>query len=475
MLMKDIISFSEGNQAETRNRVNRFAPDAQSPCQSPDDTFRTSQIMQPACEPFSSTLHSLHQERQRAIRSSRSTAHASKQELPRIAVCLQGQLRLFMVGFPTLIRNLLLPALADHQLDFFYVGPADESFAQGKAYLQQLPGLRAMTLYEPRLRWQSSAAHQPLAKLLHTTNRSQYGPSTTSQQLPIARFDVHQLRGCGPLPRLQSWLVQALQSYECLRLIKVAEASPRHRRRVVGRTSTTSTASSANGATTGPGGNSSNVIRARRRRSYAGVLRLRADVLPLRPLSLPTLSSGQRVFTSFAACERGHGPTAPLAPHDYALYGEREVMGTVLGAVGSLTASELKRSGCDVHAAAAGRLRTALPDARCVVTRGRNGTAPLASVRGSVSTPARDGHAAAGCFFLDQEHPPNDAEAQPRLQALFPGAERVATECLSIAELRDGRRPGSGPACVPAGGWDGDFRDGGRASPWLGKPNLGAG
>ena len=42
-----------------------------------------------------------------------------------------------------------------------------------------------------------------------------------------------------------------------------------------------------------------------------------------------------------------------------------------------------------------------------------------------------------GCFFLDQEHPPNDGEAQPRLTPLFPHAADVATQCLRLAEQRD--------------------------------------
>ena len=60
--------------------------------------------------------------------------------------------------------------------------------------------------------------------------------------------------------------------------------------------------------------------------------------------------------------------------------------------------------------------------------------------------------------------PAADDQPQPRLSTLYPGAADVAVRCLGLEEQRDGRRPGSGAACAPAGGWDGDFRE--NASPW---------
>ena len=48
------------------------------------------------CRPFSATVAAL--------------KVPNLQKSPRLAVCLTGQLRLFMVGFPVLVHNLLLPA-----------------------------------------------------------------------------------------------------------------------------------------------------------------------------------------------------------------------------------------------------------------------------------------------------------------------------------------------------------------------------
>lgn len=236
----------------------------------------------------------------------------------------------------------------------------------------------------------------------------------------------------------------------------------------------------------------------------------RSNPQPQSPAPAPA-PPARRVFTSFAPCERANGAASPLAPHDFALYGEREVMGILLGVVDGLKPAALVRSRCDFGAAAGARLRRELPDAECVVSR-HNGTAPLVSVRGSVSphgvssaggvsrpasrvggvTKGSDaisagGEAAAnsrtsrGCFFLDQEHPPNDGEPQPKLSDLYPGAGAVA-KCLRLSERRDGRRPGVGPVCQPRGGWDGDFRE--EGSPWgdgtgdgamESAPNRGAG
>ena len=99
-----------------------------------------------ACRAWRSTIDEMRAARRRGRR------------LPRLAVCLTGQLRLFMVGFPALARNLLLPASSHYQLDFFYVGPADRSFERGSPWLRLLPGLRLMRTYSARLRWGSDRA-----------------------------------------------------------------------------------------------------------------------------------------------------------------------------------------------------------------------------------------------------------------------------------------------------------------------------
>ena len=345
----------------------------------------------------------------------KSDKHASK-----VAVCLTGQLRLFMVGFPTLVENLLMRAAATRLLHFFYIGPADLSFSHGRTYLQQVPGLRNWTLYSPKLMWRKKEVGVTgLAELRRNSGRAE------------AHFNfggVSQRCTRVPLGRLKSTLVQALQARECLRLIRQAEV--------------------ADGQT------------------YAAVLRLRADMLPLQPIHFPAAMPSHHVFTSFARCESGRTERTPIAPHDFALFGERRVMDVLLGTLTDLPPTALERSGCDVSAAAAARLRRLMPEARCVVGR-RNGTSALASVRGSIVSNESSRRKHHGCYFLDQEHPPNDGQAQPRLAGLFPGADDVATHCLSLREERDGRRPGAGPVCAPRGGWDGDFRE--DDSPWAGK------
>lgn len=374
------------------------------------------------CNPFSASLAALKRER-------RHTASASA---ARLAVCLTGQLRLFMVGFPTLVRNLLLPAATRSRIDFFYVGPADLSYARGKAYLLNIPGLKATTLYDPQLVWRSLQDASPIVQLAPGTGFN--GGNKSRVRRSVAQFNLRGLEGCpGPL---RSRLVQALQSRECLRLIERAETSELpavHQNR--------------------------SSLRLRHR--YAAVLRVRADALTLQPTELPVphAHAPLPLYSSLHECVRGR-----LAPHDYLLHGSRDVMGVVLGALDGTRASALVRSSCDVHMLAAQRLARALPSARCVVPKNRT---PVASVRGSVS---------GGCYFLDQEHPPNDGEPQPRLREVFVGAGAVAGECLGLRERRDGRRPGVGAACEPRGGWDGDFRD--DASPWdsaTTAPNRGAG
>ena len=242
-----------------------------------------------------------------------------------------------MVGFPTLVQNLLRRAAAARSVDFFYVGPADLSYNRGRAYLQQIPGLRAATVYEPHLVWRSlpGGGAPPLAELAAGVNGSRGRHAT-------ARFNLDGLKRCGG--PLKSRLVQALQARECLRLIERAELLNR---------STSRPTAGAPGAT--------------RRRRYDSVLRARADLLTLHPTALPPIA--QHAYTSLHDCPPAarRAPPAALAPHDYALYGSRALMGVVLGALDGARPAELVRHGCDPHALAAARLARALPAARCVV------------------------------------------------------------------------------------------------------------
>jgi len=366
-----------------------------------------------SCSPFADSLAALKRERKRWAASS-----SSEVATPRLAVCLTGQLRLFMVGFPTLVRNLLLDAAANNRVDFFYVGPADLSHARGKSYLLKIPGLRATTIYDQRLLWRNWHNETPIAELL--PGAAGGGGNKSRARRPVAQFNLNGLEACpGPL---RSRLVQALQSRECLRLIERAEATER---------------------VVAPGNRSAS------RRRYTAVLRARVDVITLQPTAvpLPRIYAPRRVYGSLHDC-----PPGRLSAHDYLLHGSRDVMGLVLAALDGVHPTTLARSGCDVHALAANRLSRELPEARCVVPTNHS---PVASVRGSVS---------GGCYFLDQEHPPNDGEPQPRLRDLYERADAVARECLGLREKRDGRRPGVGPTCQPRGGWDGDFRE--DASPW---------
>ena len=122
------------------------------------------------------------------------------------------------------------------------------------------------------------------------------------------------------------------------------------------------------------------------------------------------------------------------------------------------------RRPCDFDRLMGAAVRRAHPDAKCVDLP--RGGSPVASVRGNVR---------GGCFFLDVESPPNDGQPQPRVGALgLDAAASVASQCLGLEEQRDPRRPGTGAACAPRGGWDGDFRT--DASPWdASPPNRGAG
>lgn len=316
-----------------------------------------------------------------------------------------------MTSFPALARNLLLRAADEHGVDFFWVGPADASFERGGGWLSQLPGLRRTMLYAPRLGWSHAPGAGPLASFRNET------AAADGRRGSRASFNLHGL-SCGmPASRLKSRLVQAMQAQQCLRLIEQEEAS----------------------------------AAAGKAWRYAAVLRARADLLLTAPVELPRLAPHSGATSALTECP----PPSErlLAPHDFALYGARRAMGHVLGALDGLLPAELQRHRCDFGVLGAGRLRQAnLPLTACHAPRNRSA---VASVRGSAS---------GRCFFVDQEHPPNDGQPQPRLGRLYAGADGVATACLGLAEQRDGRRPGSGPACRPHGGWDGDFRT--DASPW---------
>ena len=391
---------------------------------------------QPSCAPFAAAVAGLRRERRR-----------HHPNAPRLAVCLTGQLRLFMIGFPALVKNLLLGAASSYKIDVFHVGPADLSYTRGKSYLTQIPGLRASTLYDPKLQWKGASTFAELAEPQHVVSNQ------SRRSRPVARFNLNGLEQCGS--QLKARLVQALQARECLRLIERAEAA--------GTPSEPPAAASSSAAAPAATAPTS--------QRYAAVLRLRADMLTLRQTTLPPVSAigddlyDAPTYSSLHQCP--HKSSRELAPHDFALFGGRDVMGRALSVLDHkglpLPPRTLIRYGCDAGALAKARLSVQLPNARCVAPLN---VTPVASVRGSVS---------GGCYYLDQEHPPNDGLPQPKLSELFAGAAAVASECLGLREKRDGRRPGSGPACEPRGGWDGDFRD--DASPWdVGGPaNRGAG
>ena len=94
---------------------------------------------QPSCAPFAAAVAGLRRERRR-----------HHPNAPRFAVCLTGQLRLFMIGFPALVKNLLLGAASSYKIDVFHVGPADLSYTRGKSYLTQIPGLRGADSLRPK-------------------------------------------------------------------------------------------------------------------------------------------------------------------------------------------------------------------------------------------------------------------------------------------------------------------------------------
>ena len=374
--------------------------------------------MASSCAAWQSTVSELRAARARRRRS-------------RLAVCLTGQMRLFMASFPTLAHNLLLPAAREHELSFFYVGPADASYKRGAEWLSQLPGVRGTTTYAPKPHW-TAAPGRPIAELRLAGGGGARNRST-------AALNLHGV-ACGravPAGRLKSRALQATQRRECLRLIERDEA---------------------------PQG----VVPPPRAARYNAVLVARADLVVTAAIEFgapfPALAND---VSALADCPPPSDDGFTW-PHDFALYGARRAMGHILGATDRLTPEELSNHSCDFGGVGAARLRAGMPDARCRAPRSRTA---VGSLRGSASA------AGGRCFFVDQEHPPNDGEAQPRLSALFAGAAEVATACLGLDEQRDGRRPGVGAVCQPHGGWDGDFRFGWDASPWdEGRaPNLGSG
>ena len=255
------------------------------------------------CDAWTSTIASL-----RAVRRA-----ARRRDLPSMAVCLTGQLRLFMVGFPALVHHLLLPAAQSSRLDFFYVGPADASFVQGEAWVNQLPGMMASTLYSPELRWHETA-NAPLATL---TRRLAMHNSTKQAAPAVASLNLHGLRGCrgSPISRIKSRLVQALQARECLTSIRRVELQQTAERR------------------------DGLLLNAAPRR-YAAVLRLRADLVVTGHTVVPTSLSSHAVYSSLTECPTSASGT--LAHHDYALLGERGVMDVLLGVLDGARATRTR-------------------------------------------------------------------------------------------------------------------------------------
>ena len=358
---------------------------------------------------------------------------ASRSARPkRLAVCLTGQLRLFMVSFPALVENVLASASrAGTLIDFFYVGPDDMSYAAGRPWLTRLPGLRGSLLYSPALDF-SLPAGTPLARLRHST----------PDRRPIAEFNVNNLYvrkrywRC-PAMQTRSRLVQALQASQCLPLIEEAER--------------------ADGV------------------QYDSVMRTRVDLLPTRPIRLPGFGAGHEGWSPLNECPSSG--EHQLGHHDFVVYGTRRLMGLVLGALDGVNSSVFERSSCSAWHRAASRIAAELPASRCKSPQ-RGGT-PVATVRGSVNR---------SCFFVDIEYPPVEQEegaktAQPTLCELAqlsvppvpPGRRHelrartsaslsVASACLGLVEAADPRWRNLPAPCLPRGGWDGDFRT--NASPW---------
>ena len=124
----------------------------------------------------------------------------------RLAVCLTGQLRLFMLSFPSVVQHLLSSASASYEVDLFYAGPEDESFAIGAPWLMQLPRLRGLALYSPRLRFRASRTAPLLNLSIHDSRTGRVRPTFNI-------FGLYQRRRFWRCPKqpTRSRLVQALQ------------------------------------------------------------------------------------------------------------------------------------------------------------------------------------------------------------------------------------------------------------------------
>ena len=424
-----------------------------------------------ACQPF---LEALRGNSTTTLRGARQPRRALAQRSS-LAVCPTGQLRLFMLSVPALVKNLLATLASEARVDFFYVGPADASYGHGRRWLQQLPGMRACSIYAPMLRW-ASRVDAPLYEEVPSSNRTNRparpGAVTAASRRPRAAQNLTSLPGLvsaaelslplpppSSLPSLRfgvraagcneansrSRLLQAWQARRCLQLIEHHEGLQSARRGAPWR--------------------------------YDAILRARADALPTRKVELPPLRSllSRPAFTPIDDCpSRAEGR---LARHDFALLGRRDVMAAALRAIDDLdhhAQGSVRSSGrqgrrpvsrpCDFDRLMGTAVWRAFPNAECIALP--RGGSPVASVRGNV----RD-----GCFFLDVESPPNDGEEQPRADELgLRAVTQVGAQCIGLRELRDARRPGNGPTCAPRGGWDGDFRT--DASPWdASAPNRGAG
>lgn len=356
-----------------------------------------------------------------------------------------------MTSFPAFARNVLFPISMHAHLDFFYVGPADASYEHGADWLNALPGLKAKTLYAPTLRWlEEQHSSAPLAEFVNLSEASK-----SAARLPTATFNL-QDNTCSTNPphQVKTFLVQALQGRECLKLISQAEQVER--------------------------------ARSPSHTGYMAILRARVDFLALRPVEMlsallpqptsPALGSADASCKELGGTMGGHklGPTVEGAfwpfsrcpknatrrgwHHDFALLGTRRAMGEILSAVDGLdmrTLASVDDWGCNPLHAGFDRLFKALPGATCRIPSS-GGVVGVGSVRGSV---------ASKCYYVDQEHPELlNGLPQPSLASAGEGAAEVANICLGLWEARDGRLPGNGTACEPRGGWDGDFRE--DASPW---------
>ena len=134
---------------------------------------------------------------QSSLASLRRLRSLTSSHRPRMAVCLTGQLRLFMVSFPSLAAHILLAAAESHRLDLFYVGPADLSFNRSAEWLHQISGLRGATVYEPALRWLDEPGRGPIAQARRghcQRARTHLPPRPSPPSTPV----THPAAACGP-------------------------------------------------------------------------------------------------------------------------------------------------------------------------------------------------------------------------------------------------------------------------------------